>query len=192
MQAVSTLLEVTLHTLLCVRGVYPPSTFARRRAHGVPVYQSRHPDVRSYIANVVQGLSKDLELGLLRRVTVVIKAMDGLPLERFIIDFGFMQMDALDGGNRDARWVQEHGARRCTSCGLGLRQADNRIIGAPSAFDLDLLLRGFLVRLVALDSQLQDLRGETTWNIVAETHDGREPTFKGDGVSIPTRGGGRS
>lgn len=106
MQAVSTLLEVTLHTLLCVRGVYPPSTFARRRAHGVPVYQSRHPEVRSYIANVVQGLSKDLELGLLRRVTVVIKAMDGLPLERFIIDFGFMQMDALDGGNRDAKWVE--------------------------------------------------------------------------------------
>lgn len=63
-----------------------------------------------------------------------------------------------------------------------MRIADNRIIGAPSAFDLDLLLRGFLVRLVALDSQLLDLRGETTWTIVAETHDGREPTFKGDGV----------
>lgn len=62
-------------------------------------------------------------------------------------------------------------------------QADDRIIGAPSAFDLDLLLRGFLVRLVALDSQLEDLRGETTWNIVAETHDGREPSYKGDGVS---------
>lgn len=63
-----------------------------------------------------------------------------------------------------------------------VRIADDRIIGAPSAFDLDLLLRGFLVRLVALDSQLLDLRGETTWTIVAETHDGREPTFKGDGV----------
>lgn len=66
-----------------------------------------------------------------------------------------------------------------------MRIADDRIIGAPSAFDLDLLLRGFLVRLVALDSQLLDLRGETTWTIVAETHDGREPTFKGDGVSRP-------
>lgn len=99
----STLLEVTLHTLLCVRGVYPPSTFARRRAHGVPVYQSRHPEVRAYIANAVKALSEELEKGLLRRVTVVVKAMDGLPLERFIIDFGFLQMDALAGGNRDAK-----------------------------------------------------------------------------------------
>ncbi|EJT48458.1 hypothetical protein A1Q1_02479 [Trichosporon asahii var. asahii CBS 2479] len=67
-------------------------------------------------APVLQGLSKDLELGLLRRVTVVIKAMDGLPLERFIIDFGFMQMDALDGGNRDAKWVEL--AQRASPCDL--------------------------------------------------------------------------
>lgn len=101
----STLLEVTLHTLLCVRGVYPPSTFARRRAHGVPVYQSRHPEVRAYVAGVVAALARELEAGLLRRVTVVVKATDGVPLERFIIDFAFMHMDALDGGNRDARCV---------------------------------------------------------------------------------------
>lgn len=101
-QAISTLLEVALHTILCVRGVYPPSTFARRRAHGVPVYQSRHPQVRAYIARVVEGLARELQAGLLRRATLIIKALDGLPLERFIIDFGFMQMDALEG-NRDAR-----------------------------------------------------------------------------------------
>lgn len=100
----STLLEVTIHTLLCIRGVYPPTTFARRRAYGVPVYQSRHPEVRAYIANVVAALSKELELGLLRRVTIVIKAVDqGYPLERFIIDFGFMEMDATSGANRDAQ-----------------------------------------------------------------------------------------
>lgn len=39
------------------------------------------------------------------------------------------------------------------------------------------------MRLVALDTQLEDLRGEVTWNVVAETKDGVEPSFKGDGVS---------
>lgn len=32
--------------------------------------------------------------------------------------------------------------------------------GAPSADELSLMLRGFLIRLMALDSQLEDNRGE--------------------------------
>lgn len=64
------------------------------------------------------------------------------------------------------------------------RSTDNiRIIGAPSSFDLELLLRGFLVRLCALDTQLLDNRGETTFAVVVETKDGLEPAHKGDGVS---------
>jgi len=34
------------------------------------------------------------------------------------------------------------------------------LLGAPSADELSLMLRGFLIRLMALDSQLEDNRGE--------------------------------
>jgi len=85
-----------LHTILCVRQVYPPTTFARRRAHGVPVYQSRHPQVCSYISEVTQAISKEMLEGKVKRVTVVLKTVDtGLPLERFILDMGYLGMDKV-------------------------------------------------------------------------------------------------
>jgi mitotic spindle assembly checkpoint protein MAD2B len=82
--------EIALHTLLCIQNIYPPSTFARRRAHGVPVYQSRHPQVREYISEICSLLGKEVEKGHARRVTVVIKDMGGLPLERWIFDLGYL------------------------------------------------------------------------------------------------------
>ena len=76
-----------LHTLLYLRAVYPPTTFTRRRAHGVPVFQSRHPQVREYIAEIVQLIGKELAKGNLRRLTTVIKSAEtGLPVERFLLD----------------------------------------------------------------------------------------------------------
>lgn len=85
-----------LHTLLCVRQVYPPTTFTRRRAHGVPVYQSRHPQVIAYISEVVSNIGKEIAQGRAKRVTVVIKSVQsGLPMERFLVDLGYLAMDDI-------------------------------------------------------------------------------------------------
>ena len=87
---------MTIHTILCIRQVYPPTTFTRRRAHGVPVYQSRHPQVREYVSEVTSLIGKEMDKGNVRRVTVVIKTVDtGLPLERYIIDLGYLGMDKV-------------------------------------------------------------------------------------------------
>jgi mitotic spindle assembly checkpoint protein MAD2B len=94
--------EITLHTILYLRAIYPPSTFARRRAHGVPVYQSRHPQVREYIAEVVGLLRRELDQGNLRRVSVVVKSAEtGVALERFLIDVGYGDVGAGAGGSKD-------------------------------------------------------------------------------------------
>ena len=93
-------MEIALHTLLCIRNIYPPTTFARRRAHGVPVYQSRHPQVREYISEVCSLLGKEVEKGVARRVTVVIKNTSGLPLERWIFDLGYLNI--AEGREREA------------------------------------------------------------------------------------------
>ena len=77
-----------------------------------------------------------MDKGNVRRVTIVIKSMDGLPLERFLVDMGYLGLDKI-GGNKEAQ-----------------------LVGAPTADDLSLLLRGFLIRLTALDSQLLDNQGE--------------------------------
>lgn len=94
-------MEIVLHTILCIRQVYPATTFTRRRAHGVPVYQSRHPQVCSYISEVISAIGKEMELGKVKRVTVVIKTIDtGLPLERFIVDMGYLGMDKVKERNQ--------------------------------------------------------------------------------------------
>lgn len=96
--------EVVIHTIICIRGVYPPNTFTRRRAHGVAVYQSRHPEVRSYVAQVVAALQQEMERGTLRRTTIIIRAVDtGLPLERFIVDFGYMNLKGMEGPQKESK-----------------------------------------------------------------------------------------
>ncbi len=54
-------MEIAFHTLLCLRGIYDPTSFTRVKAYGVPVYQSRVPDVRAYIAGVVAAIESELK-----------------------------------------------------------------------------------------------------------------------------------
>ncbi|WWC62922.1 uncharacterized protein I303_105520 [Kwoniella dejecticola CBS 10117] len=164
--AIISFLEISLHTILYLRSVYPATTFARRRAHGVPIYQSRHPQVRAYITNVISSLAPEIHIGRLRRMTVVIKGVeDGLPRERMIFDMGYLaELERLRDG-------------RGTEVGL---------IGAPNADELGLMLRGFLIKLNALDGQLLDNKGETTFAVVIETNDSLEPsTNTNDDGSVP-------
>ncbi|KAL7420084.1 hypothetical protein Q5752_005049 [Cryptotrichosporon argae] len=158
-EALSSFLEVALHTILYLRQIYPPTTFARRRSHGVPVYQSRHPDVRAYVADVVHAIAREMGRGAVRRVTVVVKDTQGLPLERFIFDLEYMGLAAVEG------------------------RRDVKIAGAPTEDELGLMLRGFLIRLTALDSQLTDNPPDTTFAVVLETKDDVEPEGDADGFS---------
>ena len=60
------------------------------------MYQSRHPQVCAYISDVTSAIGKEMEQGRVRRVTVVIKQVaTGLPMERFIIDLGYLGLDKI-------------------------------------------------------------------------------------------------
>ncbi|WVR06599.1 hypothetical protein IAU60_003631 [Kwoniella sp. DSM 27419] len=164
--AIVSFLEISIHTLLHLRSIYPTSTFTRRRAHSVPVYQSRHPQVQAYISNVIAALAPEVHAGKLRRMTMVIKGVDdGLPRERMLFDLGYLaEIDKLREG----------------------RNVDVGLVGAPTAEELGLMLRGFLIKLNALDSQLLENKGETTFAIIIETNDSLEPTSNSaDDGSIP-------
>ncbi|WVQ84363.1 hypothetical protein IAT38_006515 [Cryptococcus sp. DSM 104549] len=149
--AITSFLEIALHTILCIRNIYPPSTFTRRRAHSVPVYQSRHPSVRAYISQVIAAISPEIHQGRLRRLTVVVKRVeDGLPLERMVFDLGYL--------------------------GMGEGRKDVGLMGAPTADELGLMFRGLLIKIAALDGQLLDNQGESTFAVVVETNDDLEPS----------------
>ncbi|OWT35815.1 mitotic spindle assembly checkpoint protein MAD2B [Cryptococcus neoformans Bt1] len=149
--AIASFLEISLHTILCIRQIYPPTTFTRRRAHGVPVYQSRHPTVRSYISQVIANVGQEINEGRLKRMTVVIKSvLTGLPVERMIFDIGYLS--GLDG------------------------RKDVGLTGAPNADELGLMLRGFLIKLSSLDGQLLDNNEECTFAVIIETNDDLAPS----------------
>lgn len=48
-----------------------------------------------------------MEMGKIRRVTVVIKAVEtGLPMERFIVDMGYLSMEKIqERHQKEAPWV---------------------------------------------------------------------------------------
>ncbi|CAE7209288.1 unnamed protein product [Rhizoctonia solani] len=79
-------LEVAIHTILFIRGVYPPDLFVRRRKWDAPVYQSRHPALNEYIAGAVGAVRDELLLGKVDKMVLVIKNGQDVALERRAID----------------------------------------------------------------------------------------------------------
>ncbi|KAI9033163.1 DNA-binding protein [Hyaloraphidium curvatum] len=96
-------LEVLIHQILYTRGVYPSSMFERRRKWNVPVWQSRHPELNSYVRETLLACAGDLEKGRIARTHIRLIDRDGSVLETFSLSipsgaptFGTDQLAADD------------------------------------------------------------------------------------------------
>lgn len=109
--------EVALHSILCLRRIYPADTFQRVKAYGVPVYQSRVPLVRKYLAGAVRSIGIELKSvrkffmlpelppgcwltsfycrqGKLDRLTLLITdELTNIPIEHFIFETRYMSQN---------------------------------------------------------------------------------------------------
>ena len=65
-------LTAYIHTICHYRHLYPAASFARTRFHNTPVYQSRHPDVCTWIVDAVAAVKEELEKGTVARLAIVI------------------------------------------------------------------------------------------------------------------------
>jgi mitotic spindle assembly checkpoint protein MAD2B len=52
--------------------VYPPQLFERRKKYDLPVRMSKHPELNSYIAEIVRGAHAALKQGDLHKLVVAI------------------------------------------------------------------------------------------------------------------------
>ncbi|QRV97321.1 mitotic spindle assembly checkpoint protein MAD2B [Ceratobasidium sp. AG-Ba] len=130
-------LEVAIHTILFIRGVYPPDLFVRRRKWDAPVYQSRHPALNEYIAGAVSAVKDELLMGSVERMIVVIKDRNDVALERFIFSLKVVVEPAPIEMNR---WDK-----------------DTVIKDALPLLSLPQHFRSFLVKLSLVEGQLGDL-----------------------------------
>ena len=70
----NTFLTIAIHNILFYREIYPPRTFLSARAYNLPVHQSRHPKVCSWIQDAVDAVAVQLAEGNVSRVAVVLHA----------------------------------------------------------------------------------------------------------------------
>lgn len=65
-------LTVCIHTVLYYRNIYPKQTFLSAKAFNLPVHQSRHPKVCSWINDAVDAVMAQIAKGTVERVAIVI------------------------------------------------------------------------------------------------------------------------
>ncbi|KAI8962313.1 DNA-binding protein [Daldinia sp. FL1419] len=79
-------LTVCIHNILYYRSIYPAQTFLTSRAYNLPVHQSRHPKVCSWIRDAVDAVKGQLILGAVERIAVVVYDGQAKVMERWMFD----------------------------------------------------------------------------------------------------------
>ena len=167
-------LEVAFHTILCMRSVYPYDVFARRKKYSHPCYQSRHPGLNEYISRVLAALRSEIEKGTVSKVILVIRP-------NVVVE----PRNGVDGSGSSAGITSSHG-----DGGAGAADAYERFVFSldyilPSSLidprdrdlaissnvtsnELELILRGFMQKLMVVDGILYDMPTATGANGSAE------------------------
>lgn len=91
-------LECAIHNILYTREVYPTTLFKKVRMYNVPVWKCRHPDVVSYVKDMVDSIRPLFGRGLVDKFCLVIcENCDG---------------DSISGGNRGISGKEQKHAKR--------------------------------------------------------------------------------
>ncbi|KAG9301141.1 hypothetical protein G9A89_012524 [Geosiphon pyriformis] len=145
-------LEVAIHFILYVRGVYPANLFVLRKKYDVPVHMSRHPHLTKYILELVLSCKAELEEGTLEKAALII-------------------VNPNEGNKPIERWVFEVDKLVMFPDNL----ADARVEGAISLFDLEQHLRGFFRKISVSDAILTPNPEGCTFKFVMALKDGSKP-----------------
>jgi len=126
--------EITVHSILFHRQVYPEGTFKGKRKYRVPIYTCVHPEVKGYIQRVTKCLNSRIAGGSVNNVQVLLYA--GKESERRIVEEYRFRFHVETGSSRPSE--------------LSLRE-----IGLE---EIEESLRAFLLRLSSLKSSLKPLQ----------------------------------
>ncbi|KAM6485772.1 DNA-binding protein [Trichoderma sp. SZMC 28011] len=84
-------LTIAIHSLLYHRTLYPSTSFLATRAYNLPVHQSRHPGLCTWISDAVTAIAAQLRIGSVRRIVLAIHSPPGssqpaVVRERWVFD----------------------------------------------------------------------------------------------------------
>jgi mitotic spindle assembly checkpoint protein MAD2B len=108
----TTFLTAYTHTLLYLRELYPPTSFAKSRFHNTPVYQSRHPLVCEWITDAITAVREELLNGSVAKIGIVVFSYGSQGestgsakiMERYMFDVSGFPVVAKSDRNMEIEW----------------------------------------------------------------------------------------
>ncbi|KAI1876844.1 uncharacterized protein JN550_000916 [Neoarthrinium moseri] len=173
-------LTVAIHNVLFYRNLYPATTFLTTRVYNLPVHQSRHPKVCSWIRDAVDAIKAQLVQGSVQRIAIVVHGPDAAVLERWMIDVAafpaFTGVKEPRGNRRDEE-----------DDGLGAPEArDGNREGGINWTNVDEAFRGAVRRMAFAGEKMGPLPGGCSFTIAVELREDGEPPIGYPQHWIPT------
>ena len=100
-------MEISIHSILHIRQVYPQHTFERRQKYGAIVYKSRVPIVQSYISSLVDSIIDQVKFNKVNNMILVIINKYNEPLEKFIFHFDNKFISNEHSTSDQSNWEDE-------------------------------------------------------------------------------------
>lgn len=136
--------EASIHNILFAQKIYPDSLYEKRLLYGARIYQCRHPDVNSYIRNVLVQTRSLLEHGLVQQLVYAVSPdHDSLPYHQISFD-----------------------------CLLSNRSGVNKLEkeqGMDVIRDLEEQFRNTLISIMNMPSPLQVIQDTDVWSLMVLT-----------------------
>ncbi|KAL6862885.1 hypothetical protein ACO1O0_003124 [Amphichorda felina] len=156
----ATFLTLAIHSLLYHRNLYAPETFLTARAYNLPVHQSRHPGVCTWVSDAVAAVAAQVQRAAVHRVVLAVHAPTRAfaVLERWVFDVARFP----DWGSRD-----EDGGGNIAGAGAGDAEDDQQV----NWTDVNEALRGALRRLAYAAEKMPRLPEGCTFTLAVELRD---------------------
>lgn len=202
-------LTVSIHTILYYRGIYPRPTFLSAKAFNLPVHQSRHPKVCTWINDAVDAVMAQVAKGSVDRVAVVIHSppnqqlAPGTVLERWMFDVSRFPswpggIEAIknfrgDGGEEQHDNEDDNASGEDTNGDIAAEgvTVDNNASAPINWADVDEHLRGAVRRIAYAGEKMDTLPEGCTFTVAVELRDDAQAPIGHPQPWIPTqpRGG---
>lgn len=136
--------------------------FERRRKYNVPVQMSRHPDLNTYILEVVNHVKK-LLTGAMSQFAIVISDKDGEVVERFVFDVQVLIPSNTQPGAPVSTAVGAEAVAR------GMNAGSKRV--CRTVGEIEAALRAFYLKLNVADAILAPNPPDCSFHVLVYTGD---------------------
>ncbi|GAW19888.1 hypothetical protein ANO14919_093810 [Xylariales sp. No.14919] len=183
-------LTVCIHNILFYRGLYPATTFLTSRAYNLPVHQSRHPTVCSWIRDAVDAVHAQIVQGAVERLAVVIYNASGAAMERWMFDIAqFPTWEGLprDGKGKEKAWGHEDDDEDSSGDAAVVEADPSGEQSKVNWTNVDEQLRAAVRRLAYVGEKMVPLPEGCTFTVAVELRDETEAPIGHPQPWVPTQ-----